>query len=161
MATFLLKTPRLYLRKYISEDYPLLIQLYTNWKWEGVDEEFAKQFLETVIQKQYEKGGGVFATFLRENDVYIGHCGLKYMDSSGEWHLSFRFLKSHWRNNFPAEAIKVCIEYGFNSLNVNEIIVDLQTKSKSAARTLISQGFRHRMTFEHAGETLQRYSIFS
>jgi RimJ/RimL family protein N-acetyltransferase len=73
MATFLLKTPRLYLRKYISEDYPLLIQLYTNWKWEGIDEAFAKQFLETVIQKQYEKGGGVFATFLKENDVYIGH----------------------------------------------------------------------------------------
>ncbi len=161
MSVPVLNTQRLYLRKYVPEDFPLLVQLYNDWKWRDVDDAFAKNFLVNVICKQYDKGGGVWATFLRENDNYIGHCGIKYLEIQQEWHLSFRFLKSCWRNNLPAKAIKTCTDYGFRSLNINEIVVDLDERNKAAAKMLRSIGFRHRISFEENGTWLLRYSIFS
>ena len=161
MAEPLLKTPRLYLRKYAPEDYPLLVDLYNDWKWNDVNDEFAREFLCNTIQKQYELGGGVFATFLQENDLYIGHCGVKCLQKHREWHLSFRFLKTYWKNNLPAEAIKACLTFGFLSLNLNEIIVDLEERNKAAAKMLQSVGFKHRISFEENGTKLLRHSIFS
>ena len=161
MSELLLKTPRLYLRRYIDDDYPLLVKLYTDWNWKSINEEFAREFLTNTIQKQYAHGGGLFATFLLENDHYIGHCGIKYMEQQSEWHLSFRFLKSFWKNNLPAEAIRTCIEFGFSRLNIKEIVVDLDDRNKAAAKVLQNLGFRHRIIYEENGTTLQRYSIFS
>jgi RimJ/RimL family protein N-acetyltransferase len=161
MKETILQTQRLFLRKYRPEDHPLLLQLYVDWNWKNVDAVFAEGFLKNVIMKQYETGGGVVAVFQKENDLYMGHCGIKYLETQQEWHLSFRFLKSCWRENYPAEALKACIEHGFHSLNLNEIIVDLEERNKAAAKLLQSLGFRHRINFEENGSTLLRYSIFS
>jgi RimJ/RimL family protein N-acetyltransferase len=157
----MLSTTRLLLRPYAENDIPHLIALYSDWKWENIDETFAKHFLTEVISKQYEIGGGVLAVFLKETDTYIGHCGLKYIAEKEEWYLSFRFLKAFWRNTIPDEAIEACLKWGFNRLNLNEIVVDLEEKNAGAAKILEKAGFDFRLTFEENGQRFLRYSIFS
>ncbi len=157
----MLQTERLLLRPYTLEDSPLLIQLYNDWNWEAVDDAFAKNFFTEVIQKQYELKGGVLATFLKENNTYIGHCGLKYIAAKEEWYLSFRFLKAFWKHNIPSEAIDVCLKWGFNRLNLNEIVVDLEERNVGAAKMLENIGFKFRQQITEDNITLFRYSIFS
>ncbi len=157
----MLSTKRLLLRPYTENDLPQLVTLYADWQWNDVDEAFAKHFFTEVIAKQYDIGGGVLATFLKENNTYIGHCGLKYVAEKGEWYLSFRFLKAFWRNSLPVEAIEACLKWGFNRLNINEIVVDLEQRNQGAAKTLEIVGFKFRHSFEENNEILMRYSVFS
>jgi [ribosomal protein S5]-alanine N-acetyltransferase len=156
-----LQSKNLLLRPYTAADSALLISLYKDWKWEGVDDAFAHNFFIEVIQKQYDLGGGVLATFIKQDNTYIGHCGLKYIETQGEWFLSFRFLKAFWQHDLPVEAIKVCFEWGFNRLNLNEIVVDLEEKNGGAAKILQKAGMKYRYNFEQNGIPLIRYSIFS
>jgi RimJ/RimL family protein N-acetyltransferase len=157
----MLSTKQLFLRQYTEEDVSYIIALYNDWKWEGIDEDFAHRFLSDVILKQYEHGGGILATFLKETDEYIGHCGLKFIKEKDEWYLSFRFLKAYWRNNLPTEAIDACLAWGFNRLNLKEIVVDLEERNTGAAKTLEKSGLKFRHIYEDNGQKLLRYSIFS
>lgn len=160
-STMELSSQRLTYRKYTQQDTALLLALYTDWRWEGVNEAFALYFLEEVIAKQYNHGGGLLAVFLKENETYIGHCGLKFVETQQEWYLSFRFLKKYWRDNLPLEAINTCVAFGFNRLNLTEIVVDLETRNQGASKLLEAAGFKYRHTFEQDNNSLSRYSIFT
>lgn len=157
----MLKSKRLYFRPYQISDISLLRQLYQDWKWEDTSEEFLRNFLQNTIFPQYEIGGGLLAVFLNDPDAYIGHCGLKYNQYKEEWYLSFRFLKKYWREDLPTEAITTCVSWGFNRLNLKELVVDLEERNQGAAKTLEKSGFRYRYTFHENEADLVRYSIFS
>ncbi len=157
----MLYSNRLYLRPYTKEDYPLLVSLFENWKWENVDEMFVANYFEKNLQPHYDKNAGMLATFLKENDVYIGHCGIKWQEQKEEWYLSFRFLKPFWRNELHIEALTTCLHWAFKHLNINEIVLDLEENSRGAAKVIEKIGFRERFIFEENGEMLVRYSIFS
>jgi [ribosomal protein S5]-alanine N-acetyltransferase len=135
--------------------------LYNDWQWSDVDDDFAEHFFHNVIAKQYESGGGIMAVFLKENETYIGHCGVKYVASKGEWYLSFRFIKSFWKSNYPTESVETCLKWAFAHLKINEIVVDLEEKNKGAAKTLEKVGFKLRFTFEENDEQMLRFSVFS
>lgn len=147
----------LFFRRYTLNDILLIKTLYQNWNWENTDDNFAEKHLKNLIFFQYEQyDTGLWAIFLRENNNYVGHCGLKYIDE--EYHLSFRFLKSFWKNDAPAEAISACIKHDFSRLQINEIVIHLDKKSKGAAKMLLKTGMKHRFSINEGEE--ERYSIF-
>lgn len=158
---YLFHSQRLSFRPYDERDIDALVSLYNDWQWADVNEAFAKDFLTQVIQKQYAYGAGVWATFLKENHIYIGHCGLKFMPDKQEWYLSFRFLKTYWRNEIPLEALSACIRWGFGQLQITEIVVDLEEQNQGAAKILLRAGFKVRFAYAENNQQLIRYSIFS
>ena len=146
----------LFFRRYTFDDILLIKTLYQDWNWENIDGDFAEKHLKNLIFFQYEQyDAGVWAVFSKENENYVGHCGTKYHDE--EWHLSFRFLKSFWKNDAPVEAINACVSHDFKRLQINEIVVHLDKKSKGAAKMLLKSGMKHRFSI---GEEQERYSIF-
>jgi [ribosomal protein S5]-alanine N-acetyltransferase len=157
----MLSSKRLKFRRYTLHDVGLLQSLYQDWNWQDTSENFVKEFLLYSIMQQYDRQCGLLATFLMESNEYIGHCGLKYSDEREEWFLSFRFLKKYWREDLPTEAIMTCLMWGFNRLNLREIVVDLEPKNQGAAKTLEKAGFRYRYAFEENSVHLVRYSVFS
>lgn len=36
--------------------------------------------------------------------------------------IGYRIFKRHWKNGYATEAAKVCLEFGFNTLELDEII---------------------------------------
>jgi RimJ/RimL family protein N-acetyltransferase len=149
-------------RRYTLEDVPLLITLYRDWQWENVEEDFVKKHLENLIFKQYDHyNGGVLAVFEKNTDEYVGHCGIKCAEKTDEWLLSFRFLKSFWKNDQPLEPINACVKHGFGQLGIKEIIIDLDNKSKGAAKMIEKVNFKHRVTFSENTQIIHRYSIFN
>jgi RimJ/RimL family protein N-acetyltransferase len=142
-------------RRYTIEDVPFLMSLYENWNWD-IDHIFVENQIKTTIFEQYETyNAGIYAIFSRENGEYIGHSGVNFHKE--EWHLYFRFLKSFWKNDAPVEVIKACVDYDFKRLKMNEIVIDLDYKSKGAGKMIMKAGFKHRISF---GENDERYSIF-
>lgn len=83
--------------------------------------ESAKNFLKNY--DQYLKYGcGRWAVINKENEEFLGWCGLKYTATKNEYDIGFRFFKKHWNKGYATEAAKSCIEYGLNSLNIKEIV---------------------------------------
>ncbi len=80
----------------------------------------AEKFL--INYSDYNKNGfGRWAVILKETNCFIGWCGLK-LNEENLIDIGFRFFKKEWGKGYATESAKACIEYGFNHLNLNEII---------------------------------------
>lgn len=123
-----IETNRLYLRELSvadDENFYLLnsdedVIIYTGDKaFESINE--AKSFLENYNPYQ-EYGYGRWAVIAKSNEEFLGWCGLKYSPEIDEVDIGFRFFKKHWNKGYATESAKVCIEYGFENLNLQTIV---------------------------------------
>ena len=80
----------------------------------------AKKFLENYSD-YHEKGFGRWAVIAKESNRFLGWCGLK-LNEENLIDLGFRFFQNEWRNGYATESANASLEYGFNHLNINEII---------------------------------------
>ncbi|PCJ64968.1 MAG: GNAT family N-acetyltransferase [Bacteroidetes bacterium] len=69
----------------------------------------------------YKKHGyGRWAVVLKETNEILGWCGLK---NNGNFiDIGYRLIPRFRGNGYTTEAAKACIEYGFKTLNMQEII---------------------------------------
>lgn len=80
----------------------------------------AEEFL--INYKDYQKNGfGRWAVILKETNSFIGWNGLK-LNEENLIDIGFRFFKKEWGKGYATESAKAVIKYGFESLNLNEII---------------------------------------
>jgi RimJ/RimL family protein N-acetyltransferase len=124
----ILKTERLYLREFMKGDGFHFFQLNNDpdvLKYTG-DTAFkslaaANNFIESYADYQ-QNGYGRWAVCLKQTHEFLGWCGLKFDIEKNEVDVGFRFYKMYWGNNFATEAAKACIEYGFSTLKMKEIV---------------------------------------
>jgi len=108
----------------------------------------------------YEKYGfGRWAVIRKQDDVYIGWCGLKYSPQLDEVDLGFRFFKKHWNKGYATEAAKACIDYGFNHLGLKKIVGRAMNENQSSIRVLEKIGMIYEKEFDFDGEVGSCYLI--
>src|SRR5882762_3608868 len=124
----ILQTPRLYLRQFTVNDATLIQQLNSDpevlkYLHEPLleSEEHAKTILTTIILPQYQNNLGRWAIHTKDNNEFIGWCGLKYLIETDEIDLGYRLIKSAWGKGFALEAAQYCLDYGFNQLHLKTI----------------------------------------
>ena len=124
-----LQTPRLYFREFTKDDVPLLYELNNNPNViKFVHEpaptlENVTDILFNSILRQYKLyNHGRWAVHLKNNDEFIGWCGLKYIKEANEIDLGYRFKENYWGKGYGFEAAKATIEYGFNNLKLRRIV---------------------------------------
>lgn len=144
----ILETSRLLLRTFVVEDARAFYDLNRHWdviRFTG-DTPFlsvleAKYFIENY--KEYEQQGfGRWAVVEKETGRFIGFCGLK-LNEQGQVDLGFRFYKQKWGKGFASEAALACIEYGFNTLGLEEIIGRAVKENVASIRVLQKCGMRY------------------
>ncbi|MEX1384553.1 GNAT family N-acetyltransferase, partial [Lutibacter sp.] len=103
-------TERLYLRELNVTDYNYFYNLNLDidvLKYTG-DKPFknlqgAKKFLKNY--NHYKKYGcGRWAVIDKNNDVFLGWCGIKFTQSLNEYDIGFRFFKKYWGKGFATES---------------------------------------------------------
>jgi ribosomal-protein-alanine N-acetyltransferase len=83
----------------------------------------AEKVLDEVILPQYTLyNHGRWAVHQKSNLEFIGWCGLKCRPERNEIDLGYRFMKKFWGKGYATEAAFACIQYGFNRLNLQQII---------------------------------------
>ncbi len=122
------QSPRLYFRKFTTEDVQLLFDLNNNpnvikYVHEPTPTlENITDILHNVIVPQYKLyGHGRWSMHLKSNDEFIGWCGLKYLKKFDEVDLGYRFKEEYWGKGYGYEAAKATIDYGFNGLKLATI----------------------------------------
>jgi len=123
----IIETERLILREFLESDAkwmyglnadPDVVRYTGDPAFESIDE--ARFFLENY--SDYTRNGyGRWAVILKDTNEFIGWCGLK-LNEEDFVDIGFRFFKKHWAKGYASEAAKATLEYGFQTLNFDEII---------------------------------------
>jgi RimJ/RimL family protein N-acetyltransferase len=143
-----LKTPRLDLRKFETDDASFFYEMNSNpevIRYTG-DSNFesvadARQFIENY--DHYSKHGyGRWTVVLRQTGEPIGFCGLKNHPDEGYIDLGYRFVQKHWRQGYTTEAAQACVYYGFHHLGLNEIVGRTAEDNRGSIRVLEKIGMK-------------------
>jgi RimJ/RimL family protein N-acetyltransferase len=102
--------------------------------------EETKRFLENYTDYKTNGCGRwiVIETITKEK---LGWCGLKKHDNN-EVDLGFRFHKKYWNKGFATEAAQACIRYGFDKLNLDQIIGRASSQNHASIRVLEKTGMK-------------------
>jgi len=103
-----------------------------------------------LLEKEYEqlvnsRNDAAMAVIDKKTDSHVGNVGLyaiNWISRSAE----FRIIigqKDCWSKGYGTEATELCLDYGFNKLNLNRIFLGTNAGHKSAIRCYEKAGFKH------------------
>ena len=137
------ESPRLLLRQFTEEDAPLIFQLNSDpevikYVHEPLltSEDQARKIIVDVIMPQYKNNLGRWAIHLKENNQFLGWCGLKYRPELDETDLGYRLKKSTWGKGYATEAAKHTLDHGLNKLNLPVITAHAHVENIGSIKVL-------------------------
>jgi len=120
----------------------------------------AKSFLENY--NPYELYGyGRWAVIRKEDEVFLGWCGLKYSSDLDEIDLGFRFFKEYWNQGYATEAAIGILDYGFTNLQLQKIVGRAMELNIASIKVLEKAGMKFVGKFDflkHEGVLYEKYS---
>ena len=101
--------------------------------------EAERETLEKLARQGYN-----FAIVDRENDELIGGCGLLNLDHVNRTAEVGIFIgeKSYWNRGYGEEALRLLLDFGFNILNLCNIMLHVYAFNERAIRCYRKIGFR-------------------
>lgn len=145
----LLETERLYFREFTIDDAEMLFEMHQDPEitryvgdvvpWDSI--ELTRKILREFILPQYENKIGRWAVYVKENNVFIGWCGLKKVED--EYDLGYRFIQKYWGRGYATEAAEAVLTYGVN-LGLENIMGRAAVANVASVNVLKKIG----MTFE-------------
>ncbi len=150
---FLFETDRLGLRTFLPSDAEAMYLLNENpnvlkytgdVSFETVDQ--AHDFIESYNAYR-DWGFGRWAVVRKEDQKFIGWNGLK-INEEDLVDIGFRFFEEEWNKGYASESSKAVLKYGFEDLNLNEIVGRAMSENEASVKVLRKLG----MTFWKSGD---------
>lgn len=108
----------------------------------------------------YKKYGyGRWTLRLKENNEFLGWCGLKYDEEFEAVDIGYRLLQEHWNKGYATEAAKACIDYGFTTLGLKCIIGVAYIENKASIRVFEKLGIHFEKYGMEDGHQVVFYAI--
>lgn len=137
---------RLYLSPMNIEDAPTYVKWLND---KTVSENLGLDMKITTLEGEKEwlkknQSDYNFAIVLKENDELIGNCSFDEIDLIHRNATLGIFIgdERNRGNGYGKEAIKLLLEYGFNNLNLNNIMLNVYEFNKRAIKVYESLGFK-------------------
>jgi RimJ/RimL family protein N-acetyltransferase len=155
---YLFTSERLGFRNWIDDDIPKMTALNADpevMKFFPALQDTAqtKGFIERM-QRQYEdKGFCYFAVELLSTKEFIGFIGLSIPRFEAEFtpcvDMGWRLDKQYWGNGYASEGAKRCIEYGFEVLELENIVAICPEINKPSEGVMKKIGMKKKFHFKH------------
>ncbi len=165
MNTKIIETKRLFLRELTISDAENMYLLNLDpevLQFTG-DEPFSDvQGAKTFLEKydHYSKYGfGRWAVINKENNDFLGWCGLKYSPELDEFDIGFRFFKKHWNKGYATEAAEACLKLGFEKFKMQKILGRAMLKNIGSIKVLEKIGLKYLKPFNFNDEQGVIYQI--
>jgi ribosomal-protein-alanine N-acetyltransferase len=88
-------------------------------------------------------GYGRWAVIQKADNEILGWCGLKYLPENKETDVGYRFFKKYWGKGYATEAARVCLDYGFNTLNLPTIVARAMHENKASIKVMEKIGMKY------------------
>lgn len=162
---FTIDTPRLHLREFRDDDAEPLYRLNSDpevLRYTGdapfIDPASAHYFLRHYDHYRRE-GFGRWAVTHRETGDFMGFCGLRRLEPSGDVDLGFRFFRRYWASGYATEAARACLEAGFRQFGLTEIVGRVMRENLPSITILQKLGMKYRDMVEDDGEFWLVYTV--
>ena len=164
---YIIETERLKLREFTMDDVndlaaifadPIMMQYYPSTK----DKEETKKWIEKNIERYKKYGFGLWAVVRRDNDEFIGDCGITIQDIDGEEkpEIGYHISRDYWGQGYATEAALACKEYAFNVLGMEEIFSKIRSENISSRRVAEKVGMTLQKEYiKEDGNKMVAYSI--
>lgn len=105
------------------------------------------------IRQQYiDNGIGRWAIVDKSTSQFIGWTGLKLVkyimnNQTNYYDLGYRLIRKYWGQGFATETAQASLHYGFDTLNLNEIIATVHCENAASNTVVGKLGFTFCETF--------------
>lgn len=165
--TYILETKRLLLRRFVPDDLDALFALYSNAEIRRYFPEGTLSYEETKEELEWFLNGhpdrpelGLWATIYKENNQFIGRCGLLpwIIEEQAEVEVAYLIDKKYWGQGLGTEAAQAVLHYGFEQLHLPRLISMVYPDNHASAKVATNIG----MTLEKISEDESgRFLVFS
>ncbi len=140
----IINTPRLIIREFTMSDVPELARIlgkpevmYFSPTGAISTEETAVK-IKSYIDSYQKHGYGKWAVIHRDTGKLIGYCGIaiEQIDNKLEPELGYRFDPDFWRQGLATEAASSCINYAFDTLNIEYLLGIVEPENTASVRVL-------------------------
>lgn len=163
----ILETGRLLLRHLEPSDLDALFALYCDPEIRRYIPDAPRTLDETREELEWHRHGhpehpelGLWATVLRENNAFIGRCGLLpwTIDGRDEVEVAYLIDSALWGRGLGTEAARAVLNYGFEELGLTRLICLIDRENGASIKVAERIG----MAFEREGaDELGPYWLYS
>lgn len=146
---YILESPRMFLREIIPDDAeeaynlnldPEVIQYTGDESFKSIEK--AREFLENY--DSYRRFGfGRWAMIRKQDQKFLGWCGIKFNTETHEHDVGFRLFRNEWNKGYATEAARASILYGFETLNLDRIIAHAMKVNLASVRVIEKCGLKY------------------
>lgn len=150
-----LSSERLNFRKLSTEDAPEILKLRSNPETMkyiprplATTIEEALEHIKIINDKIDENIDINWAITEKESDKCIGIIGFyRTQPENFRTELGYMIMPEYWGKGYVTEAVKVLLNYAFNTLNFHSIEAVIDARHKASEKVLIKNGFRKEAHF--------------
>jgi RimJ/RimL family protein N-acetyltransferase len=161
-----LTTPRLILRPFTEQDVDPLHRMLLE---EGVlryfpnpeppSRERIQQMVSNLLRHWAEQGSGLWAVTSRSTGELMGRTGLMVVPGTEEVEIDFLYGKPFWNQGFATEGGRASLQYGFETLELEQIIGVVHPENMASRRVLEKLGLKFTEPRQYFGMDCYRYLI--
>ena len=142
------QTERLSLRPLVRDDIDALVRMYGDpdvmrhiRDGSVADEASRRASLEESMSKQHPPGLGVWGVVSRDRrDDLLGWVCLVPLPDSDLIEIGWRFRRDAWGRGYATEAARELLRYGFETLELGEIVAVLKPDNERSVRVVEKLG---------------------
>jgi len=171
---YIIETDRLGLRHWQDSDIPRFIEMNKDPR---VMEYFPKllsdeetlNMVTKINRTLQENDFGLWAVEVEDSKEFIGFLGLSIPSFEADFtpcvEIGWRFAHAYWGKGYAQEAGKACLDYGFNVLELQEIVSFTAAINKRSINVMEKIGLEYVKSFNHPrienGNSLQEHVLYS
>jgi len=154
LPTPTLQTARLRLRPFEATDADAIYALQSNARilryWDSPpwkERARADRFLATCKQLEQDGSGARLAIERAADGAFIGWCALnQWMPDYRSAKIGYCFDEAAWGQGFATEAAAALLQWAFETLDLNRVQAETDTRNLASARVLEKLGFQREGT---------------
>ncbi len=149
------ETPRLILREILPSDEEGMFALDSDpevHRYLGnnpvTNIEQTREVINFVRQQYIDNGIARWAVIEKNTNSFVGWSGLKLVKEERNNHpqyydIGYRFIKKYWGKGYATESAKAALDYGFEVMNLTEIIGTAHIENTASRKVLEKIGLKY------------------
>lgn len=162
----ILETERLYLRPLEEKDLEVLAPMYSNinvMRFIGSGKTLTRAQTEKSVanwnEYQTKHGFSNWAVIRKEDDTFLGKCGLSWLPDNSDVEISYIFDEPYWGMGYATEISKAVLDYGLNKLGLHQIIALVYPQNSPSIKVIEKIGMKYEREAEYWGIKFLYYTI--
>src|SRR5215213_1805419 len=161
----MLETERLFLRRFNENDIEAVFAMRSDAdvmrfiREPQTNRSEAESWVNLVSSRWETDKIGFCALFEKSSGEFVGWCGLWRLKETGETEIGYALFKEFRGRGYAVEASEAFLNYGFETLNLKEIVAVARPENRASRRVMERLG----MTYDYTGKFYERdlvhYSI--